>query len=106
MESIRNAPLIGENLGDRRRTLTHSWRLSFILVLLPVVIQIGAALFPTAVERFYSQGIYPRLARAIGFVTGIAPFSVAEVALIVLVVAIPVLTASYILHFFRNMESW
>src|SRR4051794_18048908 len=99
MESIHNTPLIVENVDDRRQRLSHSWRLPVILVFLPVVIQVAAALFPSAVERFYSQGVYLHLARAIGFVTGIAPFSVAELGMIGLLASISVLTIFYVCLF-------
>jgi hypothetical protein len=106
MESIRNTPLTVENLGDRRRSLAHSWRIPLILVLIPVLTQVAAARFPAAVERFYSQGIYPYLVRAIGSVIGVAPFSVAEVVLIGILVAFPVLTIFYVRSFVRNLNTW
>jgi hypothetical protein len=95
-----------DNLDDRRQSLSHSWRVPLILFLLPVLTQLAAALFPSAVERFYSQGIYPYLVRAIGSINGIASFSVAELALVGILAAITVLTIFYVRSFVRNLKAW
>ena len=61
----------------------------FFLLLIPLgygLMQI-TSLSPDWVEKWYSQGIYPVLAQGISNVTGLFPFSVAQVILYALVIA-------------------
>lgn len=58
---------------------------------------------PLLVERFYSEGIYRYIAYVIGKVSGIFPFSVAELAVILLVVVFIIYTTSALIKsFFRQ----
>src|SRR4051812_34513371 len=84
----------------------RSWRLPLLLVLLPVLTQISAACFPTAVERFYSQGAYPFVARCLILATGGVPFSIAEAALLVLLVKFAIASVIYIRYFLLSLKCW
>jgi protein-S-isoprenylcysteine O-methyltransferase Ste14 len=65
--------------------LHRKYRLPLLLVVQLVVLRI-LALFPSVVERFYSNGIYPYLSQASRFLLGWIPFSVGDVIYVVLIV--------------------
>jgi hypothetical protein len=62
--------------GSRKR----AWVLAFLPLLLALLLELGGALAPHLVERFYSEGIYPSIATALGRIVRVIPFSVAEAA--------------------------
>lgn len=62
-----------------------------LLIPLGVILPALISLNPNAVERIYSRGVYPLIAGAIGSLTGLLPFSIAEWLLYALVIGLPVL---------------
>jgi hypothetical protein len=78
---VTEATLSDKSGGDGKRPLHRSVPRS-ALALLPAAILLRAFAFaaPDLVERFYSRGLYPPIARGIAAITGRLPFSVAEAA--------------------------
>jgi hypothetical protein len=55
--------------------------LAFLPSLLALLLELGGALVPQFVERYYSLGIYVSIATTLGRIVGLIPFSIAEAAL-------------------------
>jgi len=71
---------------EKDRLFHLRWRLAVILAGVAVSISVWVlALFPRVVERVYTDLIGQSIARALGRVSSLAPFSVAEALLIVLI---------------------
>lgn len=80
----------------------------FFLLLIPLgygLMQI-TSLSPDWVEKWYSQGIYPVLAQGISNVTGLFPFSVAQVILYALVIAAVAAVGYGVSVFFKNIRRY
>jgi len=77
---------------QRLRQVIRPYRRGLLILLIPVSFLLTglAAAFPHITESVYSRGIYPVLAGIFGRLFGFFPFSVAEILLYVLVVAVPV----------------
>jgi len=90
------------NVRDARR----DWIAVIVLVLAPVVVYGSAGIFPELVERFYSRGVYPYIGRSIGSVSGLLPFSLAELGLLCLLALTPVFIFWYIRSVRRRAETW
>lgn len=69
---------------QRRMRKLLPWWPTFLLPISALIVII-ARNYPWGVERFYSEGLYPVLAGSIGRVTSLAPFSVWEIFLLLLV---------------------
>lgn len=61
-----------------------------LLIPLGVVLPAIVSGYPSVVEQVYSRGVYPLIAGAIGPITGLLPFSIAEWLLYALVIGLPV----------------
>jgi len=90
------------NVRDARR----DWIAVIVLVLAPLVVYGSARIFPELVERFYSRGVYPYIGRSIGSVSGLLPFSLAELGLLCLLALTPVFIFWYIRSVRRRAETW
>jgi hypothetical protein len=66
------------------RSVLRKWFLPVALLLANASLLLIAGLSPWAVERLYSRGVYPYIARGIGSISGAVPFSVAGLLLIIL----------------------
>lgn len=67
------------------------WKfLSVILIPLAILIKQIMANYPEFTEKFYSRGIYKFIMQPVSLLTGLFPFSVAELALIILFIYIPI----------------
>jgi hypothetical protein len=55
--------------------------LAFLPSLLALLLELGGALVPQFIERYYSQGIYVSIATTLGCIVGFIPFSLAATAL-------------------------
>ena len=64
--------------------------LSVILIPLAILTKPGMANYPEFTEKIYSRGIYKFIMQPVSLLTGLLPFSVAELALILLVIYIPI----------------
>ena len=69
--------------GKRAAGGLRGWALALLLPLSGAAVAVARA-NPQLVERLYSQGLYPVLARAIGGLTSLVPFSVWEGLLVLL----------------------
>src|SRR5690554_931183 len=58
------------------------------LALITRILLFFAAKNPFLVERLYSSSIYPYIAKGIGFISNLIPFSIAEIFLILIVFVI------------------
>jgi len=90
------------NVRDARR----DWIAVIVLVLAPLVVYGSARIFPELVERFYSRGVYPYIGRSIGSVSGLLPFSLAELGVLCLLALTPVFIFWYIRSVRRRAETW
>jgi hypothetical protein len=64
--------------------------LSVIFIPLAILIKQVMANYPEFTEKIYSRGIYKFIMQPVSLLTGLLPFSVAELALILLVIYIPI----------------
>ncbi len=64
--------------------------LSVILIPLAILTKQVMANYPEFTEKVYSRGIYKLIMQPVSLLTGLLPFSVAELALILLVIYIPI----------------
>ena len=64
--------------------------LSVILIPLAILTKQVMANYPEFTEKVYSRGIYKFIMQPVSLLTGLLPFSVAELALILLVIYIPI----------------
>jgi hypothetical protein len=64
--------------------------LSVILIPLAILTKQVMANYPEFTEKIYSRGIYKFIMQPVSLLTGLLPFSVAELALILLVIYIPI----------------
>ncbi|MDX6712927.1 MAG: hypothetical protein QOH96_3943 [Blastocatellia bacterium] len=88
------------------RNARRDWIAVIVLVLAPLVVYGSARIFPELVERFYSRGVYPYIGRSIGSVSGLVPFSLAELGLLCLLALMPVFVFWYIKSVRRRAETW
>lgn len=81
--------LFKTNYGKANKS--NRWVLTAILLglaLITRIILLFAARDPNLVEKSYSSTIYPYIAKALGFLSGIIPFSIAEVLLVLIALSI------------------
>lgn len=84
-------------------------KLKILIVL--ILISLGAALVristkkPELVERLYSEGIYKPIGSMLSIATGILPFSVAELLLILIPAGFIVYTIRVLIRFFSRREN-
>ncbi len=85
------------------RQVLRPYRRGLWVLLLPLSFLITgwAALHPTAVERFYSQGIYRALTEVFGRFFGLFPFSVAELLLYAVILVLLLWLSLHILRMIR-----
>ncbi|MGI6382758.1 MAG: DUF3810 domain-containing protein [Tissierellaceae bacterium] len=84
--------------GTLKGQKTNRWVVTFSLLGLALgvrILLILASKSPHLVERFYSASLYPYIARILGFVSGLIPFSIAEFVL--LTIPIFIIFALYII---------
>ena len=79
-------------------TLKKKYTYWIILVLVAVAIKIFS-LFPAAIERYYSQGIYPYISKIQRYLFGWIPFSIGDVLYAVLILYL----LSGIFYFFKRL---
>ncbi|MEL7603632.1 MAG: DUF3810 family protein [Bacillota bacterium] len=77
-----------------------------LLIPLGVILPALISLNPNAVERIYSRGVYPLIAGAIGFLTGLLPFSIAEWLLYALVIGLPALILVTLIRALLHKIRW
>lgn len=77
-----------------------------LLIPLGVILPALISLNPNAVERIYSRGVYPLIAGAIGFLTGLLPFSIAEWLLYALVIGLPALILVTLIRALLHKMRW
>lgn len=71
-----------------------------VLLLVPAAtVTFFAAKYPAATERIYSSGVYPALSGLVSRVTGLLPFSLAEI----IIIALPVSLITYIIIKIRKI---
>ncbi len=75
--------------ADKKRNLKYKF-LSVILIPLAILTKQVMANYPEFTEKIYSRGIYKFIMQPVSLLTGLLPFSVAELALILLVIYIPI----------------
>lgn len=86
MQIKKTSNRVGGNLYSR-----YKWKfLSVILIPLAILIKQVMANYPEFTENVYSRGIYKFIMQPVSLLTGLIPFSVAEVVLIILVIYIPI----------------
>lgn len=87
------------------RKVKYRWKF-FMLGLIPLAMLIRRllAISPDFTETVYTQGIYKYIMQPVSLLTGLFPFSVAELALIFLVVYIPVRLIYIILKAIRKRK--
>jgi len=78
--------------------------LSVILIPLALFIKQVMARYPEFTENVYSRGIYKIIMQPVSLLTGLVPFSVAELVLIILVIYIPVRLIYIIIRAVRKGE--
>lgn len=85
-KGIVSASRSGGQARGRRRPLTTA----VLLLALPLAWLLHSAAFrvPGLVERWYAQGLYPRVARALGAVNGLLPWSFGEIVIVAGAVAL------------------
>lgn len=86
---------------------SNRWSISLILLSLALITRIilsFAIKKPNLVESLYSSAIYPYIAKALSFISGIFPFSIAELLLILIVLFIVIAIIALIIKpkFFIN----
>ncbi len=83
----------------------YKWKfLSIILLPLAILIKQVMANFPEFTEKYYSRGIYKFIIQPVSLLTGLIPFSVAELALVFLVIFIPVMIIYLIIKAIRKRK--
>lgn len=77
-----------KKISNRKKN--YKWKfLSLIFIPLAILIKYVMAQYPEFTENVYSRGIYKYIMQPVSFLTGLVPFSIAELALIILVIYIP-----------------
>lgn len=73
-----------------------------ILLLIPlgILLVFISSQNPAMVEKLYSKSVYPYIGRILSIVTGVFPFSIAEIAVILVPVAFIVYTAAILINSF------
>lgn len=103
--------------GDRAHTQKRYGYKFLYLLLIPLALLIKKlmSLSPYFTEMYYSRGLYKYIMQPVSLFTGLFPFSVAEIALILLVIFVPVRLVyriiqsvrqhdwSYLFRFFANI---
>ncbi len=76
------------------------------LLLIPLALLIKGlmSLSPHFTEKFYTQGVYKYIMQPVSLFTGLFPFSVAEIALILLVIIVPIMLVVRIIHSVRRRQ--
>ena len=80
------------NLHNRKTIKTkksHKWKLLFLLLIpLAILIRKLMAESPDFAEMYYSRGIYKFIMQPVSVITGLVPFSFAELAVVALIIYI------------------
>lgn len=79
---------------------------SLLLLAVTVGLSYAGSLAPVWVERLYSRGIYPLLGQALSRLTRVAPFSLAEVAVLAALIGLPIFCLRWLLTSWRNPQIW
>lgn len=75
----------------RNKKILNKWKLlSLLLIPLAMLIKLIFSQYPEFTETVYSRGIYKYILQPVSLLTGLIPFSVAELALICLVIYVPI----------------
>lgn len=77
------------NTNNLFKKKTHKWKLLFLLLIpLAILIRKLLSLAPEFTEMYYSRGIYKFIMQPISIITGLVPFSFAELGIIILIIYI------------------
>lgn len=79
---------------------------SLLLLAAAIGLNYAGSLAPIWVERLYSRGVYPLLGQALSRLTRVAPFSLAEVAVVAASIGLPILCVRWLLTSWRNPRNW
>lgn len=83
----------------------YKWKFLFIILIpLAFFIKWLMSLSPEITEKYYSQSIYKYIMQPISQFTGLVPFSVAEIVIILLAIYIPLRTIYAIIKAIRNKK--
>jgi hypothetical protein len=76
---------------SQKKKRIQSWKFLF-LVLIPLsfFIKYLASLAPEFTEKYYSRGIYAVIIKPVSYITGLLPFSIAEIAIFIVIIYIPI----------------
>lgn len=84
---------------------SNAWKFFFLLLIpLAILIQRLMSLSPEFTEKYYSRTVYKFIMQPISLLTGLVPFSVADVAIILIVIYIPIRLIFLIVNVFRTGE--
>jgi len=83
----------------------YGYKFLFLLLIpLAILIKWLMSLSPQFTERYYTQGLYKYIMQPVSLFTGLFPFSVAEIALILLVIIVPIRLIYRIIQSVRHQK--